>query len=242
MDIPVIILAGGRGSRILEETQKIPKPMVKIGSKPILWHIMRIYSLQGFNRFIIATGYKRNIIEDWVLETTKQDEWGFSCNPVCFDTGLETQTGGRILKIFHKFADQRFLMTYGDGLANVNLNKLISTHNRLKKLATITSVRPPARFGNIVSSKEVVTHFGEKNQASAGWINGGFFVLEREVQRFINFDHQPFEYEPISGLVAERQLATYRHNGFWHPMDTLREKIQLEKYATENVPPWFILE
>lgn len=228
----VIILAGGLGTRISEETSDKPKPMVSIGNKPILWHIMDIYARQGFNEFVIATGYKGEVISDWInsLKTT----WKITA----LDTGLNTQTGGRIKKCMSSVPGERVLVTYGDGVGNINLNNLISFHESQGKLATLTAVHPPARFGHLDVQDHKVVHFGEKNQSDAGWINGGFFVLEPEVSNYVDFDEEPFEIGALPRLASLGQLMAFKHDGFWQPMDTLREKQDLEKLANQVVPPW----
>jgi glucose-1-phosphate cytidylyltransferase len=228
----VIILAGGLGTRISEETADKPKPMVLIAGKPILWHLMNIFASQGFNEFIIATGYKGHVISDWV--TTIQEPW----ETLLIDTGLDTQTGGRIRSCMEAVPGERVCATYGDGLANVDLAKLVQFHEMNELMGTVTAVRPPARFGVLESSNGLVTHFGEKNQTDAGWINGGFFVLEPEVSKFICDLGEPFESGAIPRLVAEKQLAAFHHEGFWQPMDTLREKQDLERFAKQKPPPW----
>jgi glucose-1-phosphate cytidylyltransferase len=227
-----IILAGGLGTRISEETMDKPKPMVVIAGKPILWHLMNIFAAQGFNEFIIATGYKSHVISEWV--TTIEEPWDI--HPI--DTGLDTQTGGRIRLCMEAVPGERVFATYGDGLGNVNLSKLVQFHEMNDLLGTITAVRPPARFGVLESSNGLVTHFGEKNQTDSGWINGGFFVLEPEVSKLIDHPSEPFESGAIPKLVAKQQLAAFHHEGFWQPMDTLREKQDLERYANQNNPPW----
>ena len=230
----VIILAGGLGTRLSEETVMIPKPMVRVGNKPILWHIMNIYASQGFSDFIVATGYKHQVIDDWVssLETS----WKIST----IFTGLETQTGGRIKRIVDAFPDQEFLLTYGDGLANVNISRALEVHKKTGKLATITAVRPPARFGVLTIIGDQVVHFGEKHQTESGWINGGFFVISRRVCDLVTDDHILFETGPLPTLAELRQLSAYHHEGFWQPMDTLREKEFLDKLASDSPPPWLI--
>jgi glucose-1-phosphate cytidylyltransferase len=237
-DIPVIILAGGYGTRISEETENKPKPMVKIGDKPILWHIINIYAAQGFKKFVIATGYKNEVIDDWVGTLNTSSKWDFNCEVKTLFTGESAQTGGRILKVVQNFNAEKFMLTYGDGVANVNLNTLLDFHLMHRKVATVTSVRPPARFGMIISDKGIVKHFGEKNQADSGWINGGFFVINREIASYITHDEQPFELEPMSKLVADRQLMTIQHHGFWQPMDTLRDQKILENFANSGILPW----
>jgi glucose-1-phosphate cytidylyltransferase len=228
----VIILAGGLGTRISEETDNKPKPMVLLDDKPIIWHLMDIYASQGYSDFLIATGYLGNIIHDWVenLDTP----W----NIEAYDTGLETQTGGRIKKCMEKYPGESFFATYGDGLGNVNLRDLLDFHLHLGKSATITAVRPPARFGVLESSNGLVTHFGEKNQTDAGWINGGFFVLEPDALNYIPDESSPFESTALPKLAEARQLACYHHKGFWKPMDTLRERNELQDLARASTPIW----
>lgn len=227
-----IILAGGLGTRISEETADKPKPMVEIAGKPMLWHIMSIFAKQGITDFLIATGYKGNVISDWVGTVT--DPWDIRA----IDTGLDTQTGGRIAECMKNVPGERVFATYGDGLGNVNLKFLIDFHEHQGKLATVTAVRPPARFGVLESENGVVKKFGEKNQADSGWINGGFFVLEPEISTYIHDLSEPFETGALPRLVSERQLVSYHHNGFWQPVDTLREKQDLEKLAQRNPPSW----
>jgi glucose-1-phosphate cytidylyltransferase len=228
----VIILAGGLGTRISEETADKPKPMVLIAGKPMLWHIMSIFAKQGFNEFILATGYKSEVIEGWI-ETVKEP-WDIKA----LNTGLDTQTGGRILECMKSVPGERVFATYGDGLGNINLKALIDFHDHQGKLATVTAVRPPARFGVLESQNGLVVRFGEKNQVDAGWINGGFFVLEPQVASYIYNLDEPLESGALPRLVEERQLVSYHHDGFWQPMDTLREKEDLERFALLNPPSW----
>jgi len=230
----VIILAGGLGTRISEETADKPKPMVPIDGRPILWHIMNIYAKQGWNNFLIATGYRGEVISDWVksLETI----WSITT----VDTGLETQTGGRIKKCMQLHPGERFLATYGDGLGNIDLNKLVSFHKSHGRLATLTAVRPPARFGYLEIEKGQVQNFGEKNQSGAGWINGGFFVLEPEVSDLIESPNEPFETGALPRLVQRGELMSHNHDGFWQPMDTFREKEDLSNLARKATPPWLV--
>jgi len=230
--VKVVILAGGLGTRISEETKSKPKPMVLLGDKPILWHIMSIYARQGFSDFVVASGYKGEIIEQWAnnLDT----EW----NIKIIDTGLETQTAGRIRQVVTNFRDNQFMLTYGDGVGNVDLSALITFHNDHGKLVTVTAVRPPARFGVLHTVNGVVEKFGEKNQAEAGWINGGFFVVNREVVSDIDNDQEPFESKVLPRLVGKKQLMAYHHHGFWKPMDTLREKNELSEMSLSIEPPW----
>ena len=228
----IVILAGGFGTRISEETDLKPKPMVLVGNQPILWHLMDSFSAQGFNEFVIATGYKGEIIHDWVKGL--DSDW--SITPV--QTGLNTQTGGRIRQIFDFLGSERILVTYGDGLANVNVRALINFHESNERIATVTAVRPPARFGVLESENGLVTSFGEKRQSDSGGINGGYFILEPEVKNYIFSDDEPFETGALPRIVNERQLMSYHHHGFWQPMDTLREKRILEEMVLNNLRPW----
>ena len=251
----IIILAGGLGTRISEETDSKPKPMVLIDDKPILWHLMNIFSLQGYNEFVLALGYRSEVIKRWLLDLNDldgniqidteskkvhqlnkgtQSAWQVTA----LETGLNTQTGGRIAQCMRVFPGERVIATYGDGLANVSIEKLLNFHEVQGKLATVTAVRPPARFGHMHIEGDTVTHFGEKNQSDAGWINGGFFVLEPEVVTLVSGDTEPFESGALPRLVALGELAAYHHHEFWQPMDTLREKQELAKLALEPTPPW----
>jgi glucose-1-phosphate cytidylyltransferase len=230
-----IILAGGLGTRISEETDNKPKPMVQIAGKPILWHIMSIFARQGFNEFVIATGYKGEVISDWV--STLTEPWSIET----LDTGQAAQTGGRISQCLDFINENEVFATYGDGLGNINLSKLLDFHVHQGKSATVTAVRPPARFGVLESDNGLVTKFGEKNQADSGWINGGFFVLQRRVSELIYGDNEPFELGALPRLVSQQNLTAYHHGGFWQPMDTLREKQDLELLANRDLPPWLDL-
>ena len=232
----VIILAGGLGTRISEETADKPKPMVLIAGKPMLWHIMSIFAKQGFNEFIVATGYKSEVIESWMKRV--KEPWYIKA----LNTGLNTQTGGRILECMNSVPGERVFATYGDGLGNINLKALIDFHDHQGKLATVTAVRPPARFGVLESQNGLVVRFGEKNQVDAGWINGGFFVLEPQVASYIYGLDEPLESGALPRLVEERQLVSYHHDGFWQPMDTLREKDDLTELASRKIPPWTLVE
>ena len=227
-----IILAGGLGTRISEETFDKPKPMVTLDKKPILWHLMNLLNRGGVNEFIIAAGYKSEVISEWV-QLLKND-WKIEV----LDSGLDTQTGGRIKFCMDRYPGERFLATYGDGLANVNVQKIVDFHERKGRVATITAVRPPARFGVLESSNGLVTHFGEKQHTQGGWINGGFFILESSAREYVSGPAEPFETGALPRLVAKDQLACYEHDGFWQPMDTLREKNDLDKLAKLDNPPW----
>ena len=251
----VIILAGGLGTRISEETSDKPKPMVLIDDKPILWHLMSIFGVQGYDQFVLALGYRSDVIKRWLLDLNdldgnitidtlrkeviqRQKGSELSWKVTALETGLNTQTGGRIARCMKSFPGERILATYGDGLANVDIKKLIAFHESHGKLATVTAVRPPARFGYLNIQENRVNHFGEKNQSDAGWINGGFFVLEPEVVNYISGDMEPFESGALPRLVAEENLMAYLHETFWQPMDTLREKQDLARLAMQDTPPW----
>jgi glucose-1-phosphate cytidylyltransferase len=233
----VIILAGGYGTRLSEETDQKPKPMVEIGGQPMLWHIMNIYSACGFKEFIIAAGYKQEIIQKYVTKTPVA-----GCKALSVDTGLQTGTGGRLKKLSDLIGKETFLMTYGDGLANIDIKKLLNFHRQHGKLATITAVRPPARFGALQLDGQRVTQFEEKPQAGEGWINGGFFVLEPKVLDYIANDEIMFEQEPLMRLSKDGQLMAYQHADFWHCMDTLRDLRLLDGLWTKGEAPWKIWE
>ena len=219
-----IILAGGKGTRISELTKEIPKPMIKVAGKPILYHIMKHYSKHGFNEFILAVGYKKNIIYNY-FKNKKFPNWKVSI----VDTGQKTMTGGR-LKRLKKFVDgETFMLTYGDGISDVNLKKLLNFHKKNNKISTLTSVRPPARFGAIKISGAKVTYFKEKSKLDEGWINGGFFVFEPEIFKYIRDDKTYLEREPLQQISKKGQLLAYKHKGFWQCMDTLRDKNLMEK-------------
>ena len=251
----IIILAGGLGTRISEETENKPKPMVLIDDKPILWHLMNIFSRQGYDEFVLALGYRSDVIKRWLLDlndlsgdieigtldrkvTHLGESKKLSWNVTALETGIHTQTGGRIARCMKLLPGERVLATYGDGLANVNVSKLLAFHLSHGKKATVTAVRPPARFGHMELDGNSVVHFGEKNQSDAGWINGGFFILEPEVVEYISGDSEPFESGALPMLVSEGELMAYYHDDFWQPMDTLREKQELAKLALSQTPPW----
>lgn len=229
-----IILAGGLGTRISEETGDKPKPMVLLDNKPMIWHVMNIYARQGISDFVIAAGYLGGMIHDWVENLTTP--W----NITVLDTGEKTLTGGRIRQCLELIGPERSFATYGDGLGNINLKHLLDFHVNQGRAATVTAVRPPARFGLLESSNGIVTSFTEKNQAHAGWINGGFFVLEPRAVGYIQNDMEPFESGALPRMVSDSNLSAYHHPDFWQPMDTLREKQELAKYALAGNPPWLI--
>lgn len=251
-----IILCGGRGSRLSEETDTKPKPMVEIGSQPILWHIMKLYSHFGFKEFILALGYKSEIIKQYFLNyhyynsnltvdiqtgsVTHQNSHDEDWKVHLIETGRSTQTGGRFKRGMKYAGNERVLATYGDGVANLNIADVVNFHKKHGKLATMTAVRPAARFGDLVLDDSQIIGFSEKSQAGGGWINGGFFVLEPEVAEYVEDDSMPFEGVPINKLTGEGQIMAYKHEGFWQPMDTLREKQLLEKYWESGKAPWKI--
>ena len=219
----VVILAGGLGTRLSEYTKSIPKPMVKINGKPILIHIINHYLKYGFDNFYIALGYKGNFIKNYF----KKNKVNFKVNLI--DTGLKTMTGGRLKRLKEKLGNDTFLLTYGDGISNVNLNKLIKFHKKNKKLITLTAVRPPARFGAIKILGNKVKTFKEKSKLDEGWINGGFFVVEPKFLNFIKDDSTFLEREPLERASKNNQLLAFKHNGFWQCMDTKRDKDFLEQ-------------
>ncbi len=229
----VIILAGGLGTRLAEYTDKIPKPMVSIGDKPILSYIMNFYQSYGYDDFIIAAGYKKEIIIDYYKDSKEFK------NLEIVDTGENTMTGGRILKLKSYInEDENFFMTYGDGLCSVNLNDLVKFHTNHKKIATVTAVHPPVRFGELEIEKDDVIKFEEKPQAKAGWINGGFFILNYKIFDYISNELTLFEKEPMTKLYKDKNLKAFRHEGFWKCMDNLRDKIELEKMLKEDNQIW----
>lgn len=230
----IVILCGGKGTRLSEETIKIPKPMVKIGTKPILIHIMNFYELYGFNDFILATGYKQNIIRDYFKKNKN-----FKMVRVV-NTGQNTLTGGRLLRLKKYFnRNENFMLTYGDGVTNLNLKNLVKFHRKNNKIATVTAVKPPVKFGELKIKKSLVKQFEEKPQSSAGWINGGFFVLNSKIFKYIKNDSTMLEREPLKKLVKLKQLVAYKHSGFWKCMDTLRDKVLLNQILKKKKLTWF---
>lgn len=250
----VVILAGGLGTRLSEETTSRPKPMVEIGGKPMLWHIMNIYARFGFKEFLVACGYKGDYIKDYFhsyamrandyfidLESGTCDvinRNGIDWRVGVIDTGLNTMTGGRLLRLRELLKDGTFMVTYGDGLGDVDISSLVEFHRSHGKLATVTAVRPPARFGALILNGDAVCQFSEKSQTDEGWINGGFFVFEPEVLDYLTGDETILERQALESLAADGQLVAFRHDGYWQPMDTLREKQQLEDLWQSGNAPW----
>lgn len=250
----VLILAGGLGTRLQEETTIKPKPMVEIGGRPILWHIMNIYALYGYKEFVVALGYRGEVIKNYFLNyyylrnslsvnlgdarvdvhKTSREDWDVHL----IDTGFHTQTGGRIKRLVSWIRNETFMMTYGDAVANININDLVRFHRKHGKLATVTAVRPPSRFGCISFDGSLVVHFEEKSQIGEGWINGGFFVLEPGVVDYIKGDETIFEREPLERLAEDRQLMAHHHHDFWQCMDTLRDVRLLESLWGSGQAPW----
>lgn len=249
-----VLLAGGKGTRLSEETGLTPKPMIEIGDKPILWHIMNIYAARGFHDFVVACGYKGHVIKEYfqnfflhnsdyrvnlsngnidVINTSGAD-W----NVTVVDTGAETQTGGRLKRLKSVLGGERFMLTYGDGVGNVDIEALVRFHESHGKLATVTAVRPPARFGALVMEDGRVREFSEKPQTEAGWINGGFFVFEPAVIDYVPGDSTSLEAVVLERLANEGELMAYLHDGFWQPMDTLREKRILGELWEDGDAPW----
>lgn len=249
-----VILAGGLGSRLSEETGTRPKPMVEIGGKPILWHIMKIYASHGISEFIVCTGYRGEIIKEYfanfylhscdvsfdlasgVVEVHSSDAEPWNVTVV--NTGDSTMTGGRLRRVLKYLGEDEFCMTYGDGVADVNISDLVAHHRRHGLLATVTAVQPPGRLGALCLSDDRVERFQEKPPGDGGWINGGFFVLSPKVAEYLNGDETIWETEPMARLVADGQLSAYRHNGFWQPMDTLRDRTELDAIWASGHAPW----
>lgn len=254
----VVILAGGLGTRLSEETRLVPKPMVEIGGKPILWHIMKIYSSYGFNDFVILSGYKSHVIKDYFvhyyqqysditvdmlnnsveIHKIKTEPWKVTI----LYTGQNTMTGGRIKKAKEYIGNEPFMLTYGDGVADININELINAHKNSKKLVTMTAVQPTGRFGALVIKEDnIITSFKEKPKGDEAWINGGFFVCQPEIFDFIDDgDDVIFERTPLENLAADNQLNAYKHDGFWRPMDTLKDKNDLTEMWMTGKAPWVV--
>lgn len=250
----VAILCGGQGTRLSEETVSKPKPMVEIGGHPILWHICRMYSAFGLNEFVLALGHKGGVIKEYFLNffplnndvTIRLKDGRTTVHPGelpdwtihMIDTGPETQTGGRVKRLAPCLSEGTFMLTYGDGVADIDIARLLEFHRSHGRLATVTAVRPPARFGSIRTEGDRVVEFVEKPQAGEGWVNGGFFVLEPKVLDYIGGDATIWEREPLERLAADGQLALYRHDGFWQCMDTLRDVRLLNELWESGNAPW----
>ncbi len=252
-----VILAGGLGTRLGEETDFRPKPMIEIGGMPILWHIMKIYSTHGINEFIVCLGYKGYTIKEFFseyflhssdvtfdLRTNTRLVHHLEIEPwkvTLVDTGADTMTGGRIRRVQKYIGNETFLLTYGDGVSDVNIKETIEQHNNSKKLCTVTAVRPPGRFGAmVIDGSKTVSRFEEKPKGDGSWINGGFFVCDPKVIDFVDDDSTIWEQKPLKTMASEGQLGAYFHNGFWQPMDTLRDKRELEKHWSSGQAPWKI--
>jgi glucose-1-phosphate cytidylyltransferase len=249
-----VILAGGMGTRISEETALRPKPMIEIGTKPILWHIMKIFSAFGIDDFVICLGYRGYVIKEYFANYylhTSDATFDLSTNTMevhqhtgepwkvtLIDTGEDTQTGGRLKRVLPYVGDEDFCFTYGDGIANVDIGALRAFHRESRTLATLTAVQPPGRFGAVRLQHERVERFQEKPEGDGGWINGGFFVLSPRVGEYIEGDRSAWERDPLEGLAAEGELAAYKHPGFWHPMDTMRDLRYLEDLWSTSRAPW----
>ena len=250
----VLILAGGLGTRLAEETEVKPKPMVEIGEKPILWHIMKHYAHYGFSEFVIALGYKGDVIKRFFLEhsalhgnfsidmqtgqITARQESPENWRVHLVDTGSESSTGGRIARVRDLLGDETFMMTYGDGVSDVDLNALLALHRKCNRIVTLTAVRPPARFGGLIFDGDLIAQFTEKPQIGEGWINGGFMVMEPEIFNYIPSDSTNLEADVLERLAREQQLVAYQHGDFWQCMDTLRDKKLLENLWQHGKAPW----
>ena len=251
----VVLLAGGFGTRISEESMLKPKPMIEIGEMPILWHIMKGYSHYGHHDFIICCGYKQHVIKEWfanyylhnsditfdftqdnkiTLHSNVSEPWKVTL----VDTGLNTMTGGRIKRIQKYVGDEPFMLTYGDGVSDVNVNDLIQFHKQSKTMVTLTAVQPEGRFGVLDIQENLVRSFREKSQDDMGWINAGFMVLEPQIFDYIDGDETVFEKQPLERVAQEKQLSVYKHYGFWQCMDTLKDKLKLESMIEKNNAPW----
>jgi glucose-1-phosphate cytidylyltransferase len=254
LSMKVAILAGGLGTRLAEETEIKPKPMVEVGNRPILWHILKLYAAHGFNDFFVALGYKGDAIKRYFLDyhtlngnvsidfengktefsETETENWKLNL----IETGASSMTGGRIKRLESFLKDETFMVTYGDGVSNVDLKKLLEFHRSHGKLATVTAVRPPARFGELLIKEDLTAEFSEKPQTGEGWINGGFFVFEPQIFELLSGDDSVLELDVLEHLAKENQLVAYKHEGFWQCMDTLRDKKHLESLWESGNPPW----
>ena len=250
-----VILAGGFGTRISEESRFKPKPMIEVGGMPVLWHIMKEYTRYGYREFIICAGYKQEVIKKWFADyfiynsditfdfsqgnqMTVHNSYTEDWKVTIVDTGLNTMTGGRIKRVKFYIGNETFMMTYGDGVADIDIGKLVETHRKHGKLATLTAVQPEGRFGVMDMEGDQIKSFREKSQTDVNWINGGYMVLEPEVLDYIEGDETSFEREPLEQLAQEGQLMSYRHKGFWRCMDTLQDKQRLEELWNSGNAPW----
>ena len=251
-----VILAGGLGTRLAEESASKPKPLVEVGEHPILWHIMNIYASHGFREFVVALGYKGEMIKYFFLNYHRlrndltielkdgqvevhnaiREDWRVHL----IDTGLNTLTGGRLKRLQSQVGGETFMMTYGDGVADIDIPAALAFHRKMGRLATVSAVRPPARFGGLQFDGDLVSAFSEKPQTGEGWVNGGFFILEPGVFDYLDSDQTSFEREPLERLAAEGQLAIYRHHGFWQCMDTLRDVRYLNDLWASGQAPWML--
>ena len=250
----IVVLCGGLGTRLSEETDVRPKPMVEIGGRPILWHIMRGYAAHGFNEFVLALGYKSDVIKRYFLDyyhlqshltvslmtgaVTAHDGGREEWTVHLVDTGLNTQTGGRVKRLASWLGNETFMLTYGDGVSDVDVDALLRFHRRHRRIATVTAVRPPARFGGLAFKGELVSEFIEKPQIGEGWINGGFFVFEPGIFDYIKGDDTYLERDPLENLAEDGKLVAYRHDGFWQCMDTLRDVRLLAELWENGTAPW----
>ncbi|HBW35507.1 glucose-1-phosphate cytidylyltransferase [Desulfosporosinus sp. BICA1-9] len=256
----VVILAGGFGTRISEESHLIPKPMIEIGEKPILWHIMKYYSSFGYNDFIVCCGYKQYVIKEFfadyylhmsdvtfdftaenkmIVHNNNTEPWKVTL----IDTGLNTMTGGRVKRVKDYIGNEPFMLTYGDGVADVNINELVEFHNSHGKIATITGIQPGGRFGMLdIDASEGINSFKEKSKEDGGWINGGFMILNPEIMDYIDGDSCVFERYPLETVASEGQLKAFRHHGFWQCMDTMRDRELLESLWAKGQAPWKVWE
>lgn len=250
----IVILCGGMGTRLREETEYKPKPMIRIGDYPIVWHIMNIYAAYGFNEFIVALGYKGEVLKEYFANyyrlqgdlTISLKNGEIIVTKKCYrewtvhliNTGINSMTGGRLYRLKNKLKDETFMLTYGDGVSNVDINKLLEFHKSHKKIATVTAVKPSARFGGMKFNGDRIIEFTEKPQTGEGWINGGFFVFEPKVFDYLHGDDIVLEREPLENLVKDCQLMAYKHDGFWQCMDTLRDKQLLDNLWAGGNAPW----
>lgn len=253
-DLKCVILAGGFGTRISEETHLKPKPLVEIGGKPILWHVMKLYSFYGVRKFIICVGYKGYLIKEYFAnyflhmsdvtidlehnDMTVHQKFAEPWQVTIVDTGEESMTGGRLKRVKNYLDDSPFFFTYGDGVADVDVSKLLDFHISKNTLATVTAVQPPGRYGVLDIDNDKVNGFVEKPKGEGGWINGGFFVLNKKCLEYIDEDITAWEHAPLTNLACEGELCAYKHNGFWHAMDTLRDKNTLEMLWSKGESPW----